>query len=347
MHRSWTGILIYDVGFTFDRTGGAYVTDVVVNRETREYSNTDDDEDLRLLEDIIRYHLLEPLDEPEVDGFVKAMALAMQPKYLGSPAVVTALVKEMFDVAIRAIADEATEEDFADAVRKVVSAFTHDAAGYTRMPDWHSAEQMGRYVKKYLIGSDEGESLDEIIGNGMRALLGKLLEMLHDFLKDPAANWEEHALIQLDALSQFVVTVLLGTNTVVSGAKTLSDFRWVPVAAGTRAKKVIVEVWGEGGSLTLYGIQTPDGWQFRTETNEAALEDDEDMPGLPERPWVATWRSALRQLGAYPWTRLYPVTVHPEFRDRVFKALKAREKKGLVVDWDQWGNALNMPGGAP
>jgi len=35
---------------------------VIVNRENREYSNTDDNEDLKLLEEIIRYHLLQPLD---------------------------------------------------------------------------------------------------------------------------------------------------------------------------------------------------------------------------------------------------------------------------------------------
>lgn len=342
MHRSWTGILIFDVGFAFDPKGGAYVTDVIVNRENREYSNTDDDEDLKLLEEIIRYHLLQPLEEPEVDGFVKAMSLAMQPKYLGSPEVVTALVKEVFDVAIRAIAEEATEDDFVEAVGKVISAFTDEDAGYTRMPGWHTAEQMGAYVKKYLIGSDQGECLAEILGHGMTALIAKLQEMLGGFLKDPAANWEEHALVQLNALHQFVVTVLLGTNTVVSGEKTLSDFHWVPIGADAGGKQVIVEVGSEGGSLTLYGIQSAQGWQFRAETNEVALIDDEDMPDHPERPWVETWRSALKQLDGYPWTQLYPQAVHPEFRDKVFKALQTRKKKGLVIDWDQWAHVLNI-----
>lgn len=341
MHRSWTGILIFDVGFAVDPEGGACVTDVVVNREPREYTNTDDDEDSKLLEYVISCHLLQPLEEPEVDGFVKAMTLAAQPKYLGSPEVVTALIKEVFDVAIRAVHGEATEEDFVEAVGKVISAFTDDDAGYTRMPGWHSAEQMGAYVKKYLIGSDQGESLAEIIANGMTALLGKLQEMLSGFLKDPVANWEEHALVQLNALHQFVVTVLLGTNTVGSGEKTLQDFHWEQVKAADQ-KQAIVKVGGEGGSLTLYGIQSTDGWQFRVETDEAALLDDEDMPNLPQRPWVATWRSALKQLDAYPWTRLHAVTVHPEFRDRVFKALQGRKKKGLVVDWEQWGDVLNI-----
>jgi len=263
-----------------------------------------------------------------VDGFVKAMSLAMQPKYLGSPEVVTSLVKEVFDVAIRAIAEEATEDDFVEAVAKVISAFTDDDAGYTRMPGWHTAEQMGAYVKKYLISSDQGECLAEILGHGMTALIAKLQEMLGGFLKDPAANWEEHALVQLNALHQFVVTVLLGTNTVVSGEKTLTDFHWVPIGADAGGKQVIVEVGSEGGSLTLYGIQSAEGWRFRAETNEAALVDDEDMPDHPERPWVETWRSALKQLDGYPWTQLYPLEVHPESGTRSSRLCKPERKKG-------------------
>lgn len=292
------------------------------------------------MEEIIRYHLLQPLDEPEVDGFVKAMSLAMQPKYLGSPEVVSALVKEVFDVAIRAIAEEATENDFVEAVGKVIAAFTDDDAGYTRMPGWHSAEQMGGYVKKYLIGSDQGECLAEILGHGMTALIVKLQEILGGFLKDPAANWEEHALVQLNALHHYVVTVLLGTNTVVSCEKTLGEFHWVPVGTDAGGKQVIVEVGSEGGSLKLYGIQSPEGWQFKVETSESALVDDEDESDMPERPWVATWRSALKQLDGYPWTQLYALAVHPDFRDRVFKALQSRHKKEPVIDWVRWNQVL-------
>jgi hypothetical protein len=35
---------------------------------------------------------------------------------------------------------------------------------------------------------------------------------------------------------RFVVTVLLGTNTVVSGEKTLSDFHWTPSSAYMASK---------------------------------------------------------------------------------------------------------------
>lgn len=115
-----------------------------------------------------------------------------------------------------------------------------------------------------------------------------------------------------------------------------------PVSASVAEdKQVIVEVGAEGGSLTLYGLQSPDGWQFRVETSEAALvDDDDDMLDLPKRPWVTAWRSALKQLDSYPWTRLYPLKVHPDFRDRVFKALQTRHKKEPFSDWDRWNRVL-------
>ncbi|MBY4595901.1 hypothetical protein [Ottowia caeni] len=122
----------------------------------------------------------------------------------------------------------------------------------------------------------------------------------------------------------------------------MGDFQWVRIGAEAGGKQIIVEVGSEGGSVTLHGVQSPEGWQFKVRTSEAALVDDEHMPDIPERPWVATWRSALKQLDGYPWTQLYPLAVHPDFRDKVFKALQTRKKKGLAIDWDQWGNVLNI-----
>lgn len=353
MHRSWTGILIFDIGFAFDSEGGAHVTEAVVNRNPDEYSNTDDNEDLTLLEDIIRYHLLKPLEEPEVDGMAKALMQATKPNYLGSPEVVATLIKEVFDVSTRAMADEATEEDFVIAAGKVIAAFTDDNAGYTRMPGWHSAEEMGAYIKKYLIGSPSGvgeENLAAILEKGVAALFLKLREMLIGFMKDPVANWEEHALVQLNSLHQFVVAVLLGTNTVTYGDKTLQDFKWQAVPSSSDdGKQIILQVGSEGGSITLLGMQAEGAWQFSLEGDESTLIDlieDEDAVDevddveIKKSSWVPTWRGALKRLDAYPWTKLYPLEVHHEFRDRVFKALQVREKKGIVIDWDAWNDVL-------
>ena len=58
----------------------------------------------------------------------------------------------------------------------------------------------------------------------------------------------------------------------------------------------IVEIGGEGGSITLQGRQDADGhWQFRMATNEAALCDmlDEEPPPQEEAPWVSSFAEAL------------------------------------------------------
>jgi hypothetical protein len=92
----------------------------------------------------------------------------------------------------------------------------------------------------------------------------------------------------------------------------------------------------------LYGIESSEGWRFRVEASKPTLVAQKVMFELPERPWVVTWRSALKQLDAYSWTQLHAQKVHPEFKDRVYNALKARQKKGLIIDWGQWGTVLNI-----
>lgn len=349
MHRSWTGVLIYDVGFTFNSTGGAAVTEVIVNRDPDQYSNTDDAEDLKLLEEIIRGHLLEPLEEPAADGFIQGVMQASKPNYLGSPDVVSALVGEVFEVAVRAIKDEATPEDQQSVVAKFIAAFTDDEAGYTLMPGWHSTEQMGTYVKKYVVGAQAvrgEETLATILEAGVGALLMKLNEMLTAFIHDPAATWQDHALVQLNELHQYVVCVLLGTNTLNYGERTLCDFGWKRVtSAGGDEKRIIIRLGCEGGALTLVGVQIATGWTFRVESDESTLSsllDDDDQIEVLERPWVNTWRSALKQLDQYPWPQLKPIEVHADFRAKVQKALRTRQKKGMAIAWQDWSLALQM-----
>jgi hypothetical protein len=69
--------------------------------------------------------------------------------------------------------------------------------------------------------------------------------------------------------------------------------------------------------------------------------DKDDQVVVPERPWVDNWPAALVQLDKYPWPQLFPLEIHPEFRDQVFKALKAHEKSGLDVNWTTWHGVLN------
>ncbi len=66
------------------------------------------------------------------------------------------------------------------------------------------------------------------------------------------------------------------------------------------------------------------------EKNENALHDmlpEDEQKGLEfyERSgYVASLAEALDSLGRYPWHKLYPEQVHPEFRQRIFDAVISR-----------------------
>jgi len=62
LNRSWTGILVFDVGFAFDASGGATVTELVVNRDEMQYQISGDDKDFEMFMSVIRWNLLEPAD---------------------------------------------------------------------------------------------------------------------------------------------------------------------------------------------------------------------------------------------------------------------------------------------
>lgn len=344
LHRSWTGILYFDVGFAFEADGGATVTDVVVSREAHgpDYRYSDE-HDQKLLAEVIRYHLLEPLVEPEVDGMVKAMMQAMKPNYLGSPDVVSSLVQEVFDAVVKRVAKQATQEDVMSAVVKMIAAYCDDSSGYTRLP-WNSAQSMGAAIWKYLAPAEMNsgnESLSEILWAGISKLVAALEKMLASFMLDPAANWEEHALLQLNAMHQFVVTVLLGTNSVLHDDKTLADYTWQPVPQDI---KVALHVGAQGGSIRLLGLSNGQSWQFRVEADECLeiyTEEELILSLEDEQAWGISWRRALKRLDKYQWTQLDPLAVHPEFVEKVKAALKTREKSGGSFDWGPWNTVLS------
>ncbi len=116
------------------------------------------------------------------------------------------------------------------------------------------------------------------------------------------------------------------------------------VAARVPGKQVILKVGSEGGSITLFGLQSPEGWTFELDRDESAvleLIEEDGLHPFPRLP-LATWRGALKRLDQYPWAQLYPLEVHPEFRGRVCAALKTRQRKGVWIDWNLWGKELGV-----
>ena len=104
-------------------------------------------------------------------------------------------------------------------------------------------------------------------------------------------------------------------------------------------EQLILEVGSEGGSIKLLGVETDGTWVFKVATDESALLDDDDYV-LPERPWVTSWEEALEQLGGYPWTRLYPLFIHPAFDKKVEAALKRKAGSDGKKEWRRWQSQL-------
>lgn len=235
MHRSWTGLLIFDVGFEFDQQGAAHVSDIIVSREKEHYSHPDSDEELRMMQDIIRYHLLEPLDAPIQDGIVMAARHAAQPGYLGSPQVVQSILEPVIQTMVELFEPDSKvdEHKLNKVMLDATRIFIGQDSQYTTMPQWHTMNGIGENIQKYLTLPEQLQAdadFKRTVTNGIGSVMVKAQELIAEFLEDPAANWEEHALLQLNALQDFACNVLLGTNTVIHGEKTISDFSWQAAA---------------------------------------------------------------------------------------------------------------------
>jgi hypothetical protein len=86
--------------------------------------------------------------------------------------------------------------------------------------------------------------------------------------------------------------------------------------------EVVLEVGAEGGSITLYGLRTNQGWVFSRKVIDQTPELIDEQSIATNSECVGPWEAALGLLDRYPWPRLYPISVHPEFRDRVWSAVQ-------------------------
>ena len=107
--------------------------------------------------------------------------------------------------------------------------------------------------------------------------------------------------------------------------------------------EVIVEVCAEGGTLTLFGERSAAGhWRFWTETDEMTLKEsfeDEDLGSLGvlvnTSESVTSLPEALALLDKYPWFRLIPFQVHPEFQVAILREVQVRATPEEVASWKE------------
>jgi exonuclease III len=112
--------------------------------------------------------------------------------------------------------------------------------------------------------------------------------------------------------------------------------------------EVIVEVLAEGGSITLYGARSPNGWVFSRDVMD-------QTPELLDEPWIEhsstrvdSWEAALELLDDYPWHRLSPYKVHKEFRKAVLDEVEKRYAAAASPPYStlpKWRALCNSPDG--
>lgn len=88
---------------------------------------------------------------------------------------------------------------------------------------------------------------------------------------------------------------------------------------------VVLEIGGEGGSVTLFETETPQGRQFTVAIVDDTLHLIEEGERIERVVGASkTWRGALKHLDTYPWHMLYPLQIHADYADRLLKAAEAR-----------------------
>ncbi len=115
----------------------------------------------------------------------------------------------------------------------VSEAFSTDD-DYTRMPGWHTPQSLGKVLMTYFGVQPEelfAENLHYFVCEALVTMFLKTRDLLVGYAADPVAEWELHALPQLNVLHEWAVTVFLGTNTLASPGVTIEQFVWHPITA--------------------------------------------------------------------------------------------------------------------
>lgn len=231
MHRSWTGFCLYEVTMVPEGDGLRAVS-AVVNRDPDQHGGTDDEVDRRQAIWFMDDLFVHAPDGPTTDAFVEAMAQAVLPNYLGSPAVVSGLMEEVVNVAISYVRGES---DFNGSWNTMFELSLEVATGdkYVRMPDWHTPAALGKHLVRTFAVKDEPYFADDLsffVSEAFMTLFLKVRDLLLAFEADPAAEWEAHALPQINALHQWATTAFLGTDVLDGAGLTLANFAWHPAA---------------------------------------------------------------------------------------------------------------------
>lgn len=226
MQRSWTGFCQYEVTFSVEGERLRAVS-AVVNRDPRQYLETDDEEDRRRVVAMMDDLFILADDGPGVDHFAAAFLAAAAPNYLGSPAVVAEILGSVLSVAI---AYAKGEESFNGAWYTMFELATQMAEGddYVRMPGWHTPAALGKHLVAVMGVQDEEQFADDLsyhVSEAFMLLFLTVLQLIRDNPSEPGQEVHIIASPWIEELHEWATTVFLGTNDVVAPGRTISDFR--------------------------------------------------------------------------------------------------------------------------
>ena len=88
--------------------------------------------------------------------------------------------------------------------------------------------------------------------------------------------------------------------------------------------EIIIKIGAEGGSITLYGFRAQRGWLFSRKVIDWTPELVDEEHIRRKSAIVDSWEAALELLDQYPWCRLYPISIHPDFRQKIWIAVQER-----------------------
>lgn len=279
-HRSWSGYCIDQIHF--DAEGfGLRATHAEVNREIAQYQNTDDREDTRRIEVMVRQLGGGATETVGPSSLLAAIELANQPNYLGNIQVVSTLVQQFLHVHLDALAEDASYSDKLKANQYLTQVMTEDGLGYTRMPGWHIETGLGQAVMQYFeLNKDycEGENLAFLVSESLAAVSLAVQGLSQQWQAAQEAEEDYNLVERLVLLRDFVASVLHGSNTVYFPDQVLSDL------VDTNCD----ELAGDAGD------ELPE---------EEWLEDEET---LPVKPAVSNFDALLKSLNVITKHRLPP-----------------------------------------
>ena len=88
----------------------------------------------------------------------------------------------------------------------------------------------------------------------------------------------------------------------------------------------ILKVSAEGGGLTVQGISSPSSWRFRLNYNDSTPELIDEEAINDSSDWFPKLSSVMANC-RWPWSRLYPIYIHPIFADQILQL-----KRELDID---------------